>query len=824
MMLRLTIIFLLLVGNIVPVFSGITGSLSGILVDKDTKQELPGAMITLLDTKITTVADRNGTYKISNVPPGIYRVHAKMVGYATMIVRNVVIQADLNTELNIQLDSEVLDLGKEVVVTAERPLIHENITSTNYTMDYDRVNEQLPIDHFYQTLKMQPGIVNGHIRGGRNYDTNYLVDGLSIQDPMFREINTLVPSSAISEMNILPGGFDAEYGEAMSGIVNLTTKEGREVTEGLFKIYADNIGLKVKNDNLKRMELSVGGPLLVSFGGPIYDFNYFISGNLNFENNGYGNENSDNHPDISSGQNYHYTTKFTFKLLQRIKVIFQSLSSSWQAQQFSKYLISVQDSYDAEQKKECDRLNLTIIHTLNPHSFYTVSFGKDMLNKRILDKVSVSEEAEIFESGVAENSRDFYDWEDFVKINTYFAKTSYWHQLSSNNLIKLGMQFSSFNIRMNNLLIYDIPESEDDIQKITKEDVDLLEVKPAMFAVYATNRINYDKFVANIGLRADLFKPNVAYAQQSQTLLENTSSNKSREAKSQFQLSPRVGASMPFLFKEDRLHVNYGWFFQMPPLYYFYLNTSRSSNANYPLFGNPELEAERTHALEIGYRKGLGPRTLWGATLFLKKTTNMVNTQAYYSGEYGTLNYSRYENLDKADSRGLELFIERRPGNDKFYGKLSYTYCKASGTGSFPQENYQEFVHANVTSSHETQYPLAWDQRHKFSLNLNYASQNRFKASLLARINSPLPIFDDTFHITERGKWRNYIDLRISKRIPFFLGELAPYFEVLNLLDDQEQNLSLNTYSMSNYYMLPDTDNYVYEYGRRLRFGLMIFF
>lgn len=821
MLLRITIILFLLAGNVQLILAGFTGSLSGRLIDTDTKQALPGAIIRIVDTKITTVADKNGFYKISSVPPGNYIIRAKMVGYAVTVVKNVIIQADYNTELNIEMDSEVLKLGREIVVTAERPLIHENVTASNYTLDYGMVNEQFPIDHFYQTLKMQPGIVNGHIRGGRNYDTHYLVDGLSIQDPMFREINALVPSSAISDMSIQPGGFDAEYGEAISGIVNLTTKEGKEKTEGLFKFYTDDIGLNVKNDNLRRMELSVGGPLLVSFGGPIYDFNYFISGNMNFENNSNVYDKSNENPELSGGQNYHYTTKFTFKLLQRIKVIFQSLSSSWQARQFSNYLFTVTDTNDAEQKKECNRLNLTLIHTLNPQSFYTVTFGKDMVNKRVLDKISISDETDAL---ISNASGEVYDWEDFVKVNTYFLKSSYWHQLSQNNLIKLGIQFKSYDINMNSLLLYEAPDEDDDRIGTLEAQFDHLKVRPAMMAVYAQNRINYEKFVANIGLRADYFNPNITYIQNSSRTSEDAESASMRAAKAKFQLSPRFGASMPFFFKEDRLHVNYGWFFQMPPLYYFYLNTSRNSDVTYPLFGNPELEAERTHALEIGYRKGLGPKTLWGATFFWKKTSNLVNTQAYYSGEDDPLNYSLFENLDKAKIRGAEIFIERRPGNNRIYGKLSYTYCKAEGTGSFPRENYQAFVHDLISSTRNAYYPLAWDQRHKFSLNVNYITRNSFRASFLARVNSPLPIFDEEFHIQRRGDWRNYIDMRISKKIPFFLGEISPYFEMLNILDDREKNLSLNTYSMSNYFMLPEMDNYIYESGRRVRLGLMIFF
>ncbi|UCE06562.1 MAG: TonB-dependent receptor, partial [bacterium] len=253
---------------------GITGSVSGKFIDKTTNQELPGAIVILNDTKLWTVADKYGFYVINNIPPGTYDIRAKMLGYATIVMKNVNIRADYDYEINFEMISEAIE-GPEIVIIAEKPLIQKESPSTSHSLNFSEINRKLPIDHYYQTIKMQPAVVNGHIRGGRKYDALYMIDGHSIQDPMFREISTLVPLSAISDINLQSGGFSAEYGQAMSGIVNLTTKEGKEKTEGFFKIYTDNFGVKVKNDNLRRMEISLGGPLLFSFGGPMYDLNYY---------------------------------------------------------------------------------------------------------------------------------------------------------------------------------------------------------------------------------------------------------------------------------------------------------------------------------------------------------------------------------------------------------------------------------------------------------------------------------------------------------------------------------------------------------------------
>ena len=315
---------------------------------------------------------------------------------------------------------------------------------------------------------------------------------------------------------------------------------------------------------------------------------------------------------------------------------------------------------------------------------------------------------------------------------------------------------------------------------------DRLTVNPYTIAIFAQNRIQYDKFVINVGLRYDYFNPNIIYPEKSVVSLQDTLRLDNKPGKQQFQISPRAGVSFPFLLDNDRIHLNYGWFFQTPPLYYFYLNSQQNLNLNFPIVGNPQLEAERAEAFEIGYQKALDSKTVLGATYFTKKIENLVNTKIYYSGEDHQSNYTQFENLDRASIKGLEIFIEKRPDSENnLFGKLSYSYCKAIGTGSFPLQNYYTFLQDPVYHHGLKQYPLAWDQRHKISGNLSYVSPAGFEINIFTRLNSPLPKLDQQFRVTWRGLWRRYVDLRLLKSFNWLKGEFSPYLEVLNLLNDR---------------------------------------
>ena len=120
----------------------------------------------------------------------------------------------------------------EVVITADRPLVQKDLTSTSVTVSSEDIR-LMPVENVDQVINLQAGVVGGHFRGGRSDEVLYLVDGVSVTDPFNNSRGITVENSSIRQMEVISGAFNAEYGQAMSGVVNIVTQEGSAVLSRL---------------------------------------------------------------------------------------------------------------------------------------------------------------------------------------------------------------------------------------------------------------------------------------------------------------------------------------------------------------------------------------------------------------------------------------------------------------------------------------------------------------------------------------------------------------------------------------------------------------
>ncbi|RMD90578.1 MAG: carboxypeptidase-like regulatory domain-containing protein, partial [Calditrichaeota bacterium] len=137
--------------------AGNTGKIAGKVTDLN-GEPLPGANIILLNTTLGAAADLQGNYVILNVPPGTYELKASMIGYQSVVVNHVQVSVDLTTKINFQLKEEAVELGDEVVVVAERPMIVVDQTSTASVVGSEQL-EALPIERFEEAVTLQTGVV-----------------------------------------------------------------------------------------------------------------------------------------------------------------------------------------------------------------------------------------------------------------------------------------------------------------------------------------------------------------------------------------------------------------------------------------------------------------------------------------------------------------------------------------------------------------------------------------------------------------------------------------------------------------------------------------
>jgi outer membrane receptor protein involved in Fe transport len=206
-----------------------SGKLLGVATDKQTGEPLPGVNVILEGTTTGSATDIDGYYVVLNVPVGVYTIRASYIGYKDYLIENVRVSAGLTTEINFALEPTTLELEEAVVVTAERPLVEKNVTSSVTILTAEDL-QAMPVRSFNSLVATSPSVVvqdnNIYIRGGRLEEVGYYLDGASASNPLNNTQAVYVIKEAIEEFQVLAGGYTAEFGGANSGIIRSELKTG----------------------------------------------------------------------------------------------------------------------------------------------------------------------------------------------------------------------------------------------------------------------------------------------------------------------------------------------------------------------------------------------------------------------------------------------------------------------------------------------------------------------------------------------------------------------------------------------------------------------
>jgi len=292
-------LFLLFIFCAVPLFAQITGKIIGKVTDRQ-QNPLPGVNIQVDGELLGASTDVDGFYAIMNITPGTYTLTASYVGYRSVKVQNVVVRPDLTSRQDFSLSEQVIEMEDAIEVTAEQPVIQRDATSKVTTMNAEEI-QAMPVSNMQEILSTQSnvsvltgtpnakagynirGIDDIRMRGGRNNEVALLIDGVKVSNPVFGGFGTQIGKNAIEQIAIESGGFIAKYGNALSGVVNLTTKDGRERTTGSIRYYSSQpftlqaLGNGQGNAlHRQNLQLTLGGRLPF-----VKSISYFLSGEVN---------------------------------------------------------------------------------------------------------------------------------------------------------------------------------------------------------------------------------------------------------------------------------------------------------------------------------------------------------------------------------------------------------------------------------------------------------------------------------------------------------------------------------------------------------------
>jgi hypothetical protein len=232
---RIFILLILFIFNS-NIFSGTTGKIAGVVTDKSTGEPLIGVNILLEGTTMGASTDLDGSFIILNVPAGIYTLTFQYIGYANVRMENVNISIDFTTQIDVQMQEASIELGETVEVVAEREMVVKDLTASTAKVDAEQI-QSLPVTEITEVLELQAGYLNGHVRGGRTGEIAYWIDGVPVTDAYDGGQVVEVNKDMVEELQFVSGAYNAEYGQAMSGIVNISTKEPRETFGGNFTVY-----------------------------------------------------------------------------------------------------------------------------------------------------------------------------------------------------------------------------------------------------------------------------------------------------------------------------------------------------------------------------------------------------------------------------------------------------------------------------------------------------------------------------------------------------------------------------------------------------------
>lgn len=206
-------------------FAGTTGKIVGKIIDKDTGEPLIGVNVIIMGTTQGAATDFEGDFVILNVSPGTHILKASMIGYTPITINRVVVKIDKTTPVNIELRIETIETG-EVVVVAEKNLLKRDVSTSVISIEPEELFE-LPVASVNDIIELQAGVEEGLVvRGGGADQLLFQIDGITLRDPRNNQPISGVALTSIQEISIEKGGFNAEYGQVRSGIINIVSKEG----------------------------------------------------------------------------------------------------------------------------------------------------------------------------------------------------------------------------------------------------------------------------------------------------------------------------------------------------------------------------------------------------------------------------------------------------------------------------------------------------------------------------------------------------------------------------------------------------------------------
>ncbi len=783
-----------------------TGKIAGTVVDKKTGRAIAFVNIRVPEAHNGALSDSKGEFLVNGVPPGTYSMIAQITGYSAGNASGVVVTAGQVTTVKIQMDEIVAKTEETVLVTGTRPLVDTKVGGTQRTVKAEDIGHQ-GLQSLQDVVAQQAGVSNENnlirVRGGRADETTFIIDGVASRNPISGESTAgSVNARSVAEVNVIASGFSARYGQALSGIVDVTLKEGGQQLEGglsaqggswftqsyngtisgpdwftrglhkaglhlpgeatfLFDLSSDfsNTYLPSIIDQAGRPRLKSG--YVDSFLGHHFTYspNIFMPAE---ENNWSGLYKWTWKPSNKNKIDFAYSKRIAFDQGFNRRPITdlsgQALSFPW--------LFHDRLEHYGTITEDVNTAAVTLTHTISKSAYHTLQLSRYFTG---------------FEYAV-----DGKKWTDYVPQNDpglppgqdrpYFVDsgddnlwTNYWSENLSADY-RLGINFGKIHKAE-----FGLQNTVQNVQYVTiidpwvfdvdglGRDHDLWHVYPDQGAAYATDRLEFEGFVAEGGARVDYWMPG---KQLERAVADTSNVNVSSDTRAAFYrdsgklfghrikavFSPRVSVSHPIQNK-DKFFFNFGQFTQFPSYYYVYSKLTSVSSEGFPVLGNANLNPEKSVQFEVGLQHVFHDNAAGKITLFQKDIYDYP-TSVLFHRQQGVVisDFFAYLNSDFSRARGFELEYESpRRGLWKYKG--TYEFSVAKGKSSDPnQAKLVEEGGGDAAEPPLSEGYLFWNRPHKFTANVDFRVPDTGKRPSLRGLTLPHGFGVNVFASVQTGK------------------------------------------------------------------------
>ncbi len=860
--------------------AGTTGKISGKITDAKNGEPLISANVILTGTNLGSIADVDGYYTILNVPPGNYEIQFRFIGYRTHIVKQVQIMSDNTTKLDVSMQEDVVT-AQEVVVTAEKPVVQVNLTSTVATVS-DQEIKTLPVQELQDIVNLQAGVVDGHFRGGREGEVQYQVNGVSINNAYDNSQSIKIDRSIIQEVQVITGTFDAEYGQAMSGVVNTVLKSGSDRFEWNAEAYGGDFlygsggkrGLEYKSHpfSTQNFQATISGPTGIPqtyflFNGRRYVFEDYLHGTRKYNaiwtpkrdtiGNIVGFDSLGDGKEVPLGYRREWSGlgKITNKSLEGIELSYQVLLDYAEESRTDKdYTYKWVLNPDGRKKQTTLSYvhGIDITHLLSQSTYYTLSVHqnyfdyKDWVYESFYDKrydqagtpVTLPQ-SDIYLLGV-----DFGRFRQ--KTNTYIGKFSLMSQVSREHQIKIGgeFQYSDLEFGTAGTLVY---LTEGGVTKLFRY-VDLPPdypgiqyYKPISGAGYVQDLIEWNDLTIRAGVRYEYFDARSTLPSDlanPANAISGAPVSRQRATTVKTSVAPRLGVSYPITATAG-IFFSYGHFYQLPPLRDMFNNSNydklariQAATSDYGVLGNPDVRPERTVQYEFGYKDALSDALGLSINIFYKDIRDLLGVE--FISTYNDAQYTRLTNVDFGNVTGFTISLtQRRIGIVST--SVDYTWQTAQGNSSDPKETAQ--LAEAKQDARPRQVPLNWDQRHTLNASIQLSEPSDYSISTILKYGSGLPFtpalsstFGSQIEPNSGRKPMGFtVDLRAEKAFSLAGLQMNGFVRVLNLFNTTYFNGDVfSTTGSPDYSINPVVDKYRllnplrYFQPRRVEIGISL--